>query len=92
MSCKCYDQINKLLKTRNGQLVGTIRFDNSPQRAIVAIEKADIARREKPPLLSANFCPFCGVEYAAKVRPTKVKFALRKRVAREKAAPEGERP
>lgn len=66
MSCKCYGQINKLLGTRNGQLVGTIRLDKSPPRALVAIEKADILVREKPPLLTANFCPFCGAEYASK--------------------------
>lgn len=62
--CPCIASVNKLLAERNGQLVGAIRLKGSgPPRAIIAVEKLDTLKREKPGLLQATFCPFCGKAY-----------------------------
>lgn len=61
--CKCFDEIDKLLKERNGSLVGAIRLRGEPVRAYVAIQKFDEASRVKPGFLAANYCPFCGEKY-----------------------------
>ncbi len=59
-SCKCAEEVDKLLASKNGQLVGSLRLNGAPRRIFVAVEKLDGDSREKPPLLAASFCPFCG--------------------------------
>lgn len=62
--CNCADLIDDMLKPRNGVLVGTLRLNPAgPRRVYVAIEKLDTAERQKPPMLQANHCPFCGKKY-----------------------------
>lgn len=56
----CIDEINKLLSGRNGKLVGALSLSGAPPRVYLAVEKLDLLKREKPPILAANFCPFCG--------------------------------
>ena len=65
-TCKCIAMVNKALKSRKAQLVGTLRLkrDTVP-KVIVATETDGDAIRHKfnPTMLAANFCPFCGIQY-----------------------------
>lgn len=65
-SCRCIASINKLLRTRKAQLLGTIRLKGAgPAKVIIATETDGDAPRHKfqPIMLAANFCPFCGISY-----------------------------
>lgn len=59
--CNCADEIDALLKPKNGVLVGSMRLNPGPRRVYLAVEKLDTAVRTKPPsYIPANYCPFCG--------------------------------
>lgn len=58
--CDCAEEIDKLLKPRNGVLTGTLRLNKAPRRVYIAVEKLDTTSRMKPPFLAATYCPFCG--------------------------------
>ncbi|MGE4529573.1 MAG: hypothetical protein AB7D00_14510 [Rhodospirillaceae bacterium] len=58
--CNCIDESNKLLSEQNATLSHTFI---GPRRVIIATLKKDDKKRGRPPVLAANFCPFCGEKY-----------------------------
>lgn len=56
----CIKKINMALAIRNARLLSCLQLKKSPTRIFVATEKVDSKNRDSVPLLSANFCPFCG--------------------------------
>lgn len=66
MACGCIKIVNEQIAQKNGQL--TIGFHITDDhkllsRLIIATEKKDKACRTKVPIVSATYCPFCGVKF-----------------------------
>ncbi len=62
-SCDCIAETDRLLAAE-GYNAAVLTNLFGPPRAVVELYKPDSARRGKPPILQANFCPFCGARYA----------------------------
>jgi hypothetical protein len=60
LPCACIEKANEKLAERNGELVVTIW---PVARPVIETQKKDHAKRGRPPMIVANFCPFCGTEY-----------------------------
>lgn len=60
--CECISNVDGFLKDRNA-FVNFNMLDKSP-KAFVLLEKVDVKKRGKVPLMQATYCPFCGVKYA----------------------------
>lgn len=60
MICNCIETMNAALVEYNAcvsiPLIG-------PKRPFVTLQKLDEKKRQRPPHLFANFCPFCGASY-----------------------------
>lgn len=65
MTCGCVKKVNEHLANQNGRLaVGFAVTDSGLiTRLIIGTEKVDKSKRAKPPIVSATFCPFCGVKF-----------------------------
>lgn len=64
--CECIRQVNVNLKSLNGRLARGLtinrelnKMDISPP--MIMIEK--LGKGQKPPIVLATYCPFCGVKY-----------------------------
>ena len=63
--CECRDQINGILKDKNGRLAFGFTFGNGNMALsppLIEVEKIE-SRGKKPPTVLATFCPFCGTKY-----------------------------
>ena len=67
MNCNCFERVNAALVSRNGKLLEVLHFGKTkkprPRVACVAVEKLESIVRQKPGILLAEFCPFCGTKY-----------------------------
>jgi hypothetical protein len=61
--CDCITKINKEFAEYNGLL--ETNWLSNPPRAMVAVCKLE-SRKQKPPLMEAAYCPFCGSKYPKK--------------------------
>lgn len=66
MICRCAAYLNEKLAHKNTKLAGAFSFYDGKmehQQFIIATETTTPGkRRTKPPLVLANYCPFCGVQ------------------------------
>lgn len=66
MTCSCVKQVNEKLAQHNGQLAvgfGITADMGVITRLLIGTEKKDKSKRTRPPVVSATFCPFCGVKF-----------------------------
>jgi len=64
MSHDCFKKINDALAEKNGRLATALQVTETMglrSRLLIAIEKIDKTKRKPVPLVTASFCPFCGV-------------------------------
>lgn len=59
--CTCISKVNARLVEHNGLLVTNWLTD--PRRAMISVCKKAERQRQKPPLMEAAYCPFCGGKY-----------------------------
>ena len=59
--CTCISKVNNKLADYNGLLV--TNFLTDPPRAMISVCKKVERQRNKPPLMEASHCPFCGKKY-----------------------------
>lgn len=60
--CKCFQEVNEKLRERNGQL--NFNLLAPPDKQVVTIDVIKIKPRgQRPGILIAAFCPFCGEAY-----------------------------
>lgn len=58
--CECIHEANTMLASRNGELVITLY---PVVRPVIETMKLNSKKREKPPMMVASYCPFCGEKY-----------------------------
>ncbi len=61
--CNCVAQANKGLERYNGEVDVAHFIIQGISLPKIAVVKKDDKIRQKPPVLTPNFCPFCGKEY-----------------------------
>lgn len=67
----CFTQVNEALAPANGRLafgLGITPELGIVERLLIGTEKVDKTKRKPAPLMSAAFCPFCGVKLGAPER------------------------
>lgn len=69
--CKCIERVDEKLAEYNGLLL--TNWLANPPRAMISICKKNERARQKPPLMEAAYCPFCGTKY--KERKSSLKIA-----------------
>jgi copper chaperone CopZ len=66
MACNCVKTVNEQLAKANGELsigFGMTKDMGIITRLIIGTVKKDKSKRDKPPIVSATFCPFCGTKF-----------------------------
>ena len=67
--CACISKVNEKLAEYNGVLV--TNWLAEPSRAMISVCKKVERTRQKPPLMEAAYCPFCGKKYKEKSPETR---------------------
>lgn len=67
-ACACADTMAPLLAEHNLGLDIPLQYDPMTGKCLVtqtlvAVYKLDRSKRQKPPLVFASYCPFCGTRY-----------------------------
>lgn len=66
MACTCIKKINQQLAEYNTKLgigIGVTADLGMISRLLIVTEKLDKTSKKKPALMSATYCPFCGVKF-----------------------------
>jgi phage terminase large subunit GpA-like protein len=68
--CDCIKQVNEKMKEYNTQLDLPFFLNGSTPRVQISTEKIESKVRKGPYHLFSEFCPFCGEQYGAALRPS----------------------
>jgi hypothetical protein len=66
MTCNCITEVNAAIADKNGELAVGLAITKDLgliAKLLIGVEKKDKSKRVKPPIVSATFCPFCGVKF-----------------------------
>jgi hypothetical protein len=64
--CDCIARVNAKLAAFNGVLETNLLAN--PPRVVISLCKRETHNRQKPPIMEASFCPFCGNAYPKDAR------------------------